>query len=161
MEWTRPLFPAATINRAARVYDSLFEDAIPVPQWDEERWRLYRESVALIDHWRACHAYASAIQTVVQRVQDAHYFLLELDPTLANPVLNVTGFSREKTAEAQKAYAEAEIKVKEKPGTDAVLVSVDSISNLSHAYPNYYADTRVFLDLLGQALSGRQRRIRV
>lgn len=366
MEWTRPLFPAATINRAARTYDSLFEDAVPVSRWDADRWRLYRASVTLIDHWRACHAYplnsmqinlrrmaqkfdrsaliaqrtkrlvsigtklsrnptmkltqmqdiagcravlssvdavksldrfmrkesrmdhqfatlddyignpkptgyrgihlvyrfhsnaepaaqhnglkieiqirsqfqhawattvetvgtflrqalkasigssewlrffalmssaialrekqvvvpntpsltreliaeldelafslnvenrlrgyASAIQTVVQRVQDAHYFLLELDPTLANPVLNVTGFSREKTADAQKAYAEAEIKVKENPGTDAVLVSVDSISNLSHAYPNYYADTRVFLDLLSQTLSGRQRRIRV
>jgi hypothetical protein len=105
--------------------------------------------------------YASAIQTVEQRVKDAHYFLLELDPTLANPILNVTGFSRDKTDEAQKAYAEAEVRVKEKPGTDAVLVSVDSISRLSQAYPNYCADTRVFLDLLDQALTGRQRRIRV
>jgi ppGpp synthetase/RelA/SpoT-type nucleotidyltranferase len=105
--------------------------------------------------------YATAIQTMEKQVQNAHYFLLELDPTPMLPVLSVTGFLREKTEEAHKAYAEAEIRVKERPGTDAVLVSVDSITNLSHAYPNYYADTRVFLDLLAQALSGQQRQIRV
>jgi hypothetical protein len=92
---------------------------------------------------------------------DAHYFLLELDPNAITPLLNVTGFARDKTDEAQKAYAEAELRVKEKPGTDAVLVSVDSISNLSRAYPNYYADTSVFLNLLDQALTGKQYRIHV
>jgi hypothetical protein len=102
-------------------------------------------------------SYANAIQTLQHRVQDAHYFLLELDPFTKQ--LNVTGFQREQSDMAQKAYGEAERRVREKPGTDAVLVSVDSITNLSRAYPNYYADTSVFLSLLGQALSGRQRRI--
>jgi hypothetical protein len=105
--------------------------------------------------------YANAIQTIEKRVHDAHYFLLELDPNAITPLLNVTGFARDKTDEAQKAYAEAELRVKEKPGTDAVLVSVDSISNLSRAYPNYYADTSVFLNLLDQALTGKQYRIHV
>jgi hypothetical protein len=95
--------------------------------------------------------YANAIQTVQTKVKDAHYFLLELDPK--NAKLVIIGFSRDKVSDAQKAYAEAENKVKSNPGTDAVLVSVDSISRLSQAYPNYYADTTVFLDLLRQTLS--------
>jgi hypothetical protein len=87
-------------------------------------------------------------------VKDAHYFLLELKPGgVDNAELNVTGFSRDKADEAQKAYAAAEMKIRSNPGTDAVLVSVDSISSLSRAYPNYYADTTVFLDLLRQTLS--------
>jgi len=52
-----------------------------------------------------------------------------------------------------------QIEVKAHPGTDAVLVSVDSIAALQRAYPNYFADTRVFVALLKQALSGHQRRI--
>jgi hypothetical protein len=42
---------------------------------------------------------------------------------------------------------------------DAVLVSVDSLAALPRAYPNYFADTRVFMELLSQALSGHKRRI--
>jgi hypothetical protein len=87
--------------------------------------------------------YARAVQIVQTRVKTAHYCLLELDPMTSRLV--ITGFPREKTEEAQKAYVEAEKRVKQNPGKDAVLVSVDSISNLSRAYPNYYADTSVFL----------------
>ena len=100
------------------------------------------------------------IQLTIQRLyecegismQNAHYFLLVLDP--AKKELAVTGFEREKLEDAQKAYAEAERRVKEKLATDAVLVSVDSISSLSRAYPNYYADTSMFLTLLNEALNG-------
>jgi len=94
--------------------------------------------------------YANAIQTVETKVKHAHYFLLELDPNKTE--LAVTGFGRDKAEDAQLAYAEAEKKVKNNPGTDAVLVSVDSIANLSRAYPNYYADTRVFLNLMRHTL---------
>ena len=64
-------------------------------------------------------------------------------------------------AEAEKQYAEAETHVKAHPGTDAVLVAVDSIAALRRAYPNYFADTKVFVGLLKQALSGHQKRIKL
>ena len=98
--------------------------------------------------------YANAIQTLESRVQDAHYFLLQLDPTPSNPQLKVTGFSRSEGPDAQAAYEIAEMRVKENPGTDAVLVSVDSISSLSRAYPNYYADTSMFVKVLNEILAG-------
>jgi hypothetical protein len=97
--------------------------------------------------------YANAIQTLESRVQDAHYFLLQLDPNPTNPQLKVTGFSRSAGPDAQAAYEIAEMRVKENPGTDAVLVSVDSISSLSRAYPNYYADTSMFVFILNKVLT--------
>jgi len=76
-------------------------------------------------------------------------------------MLTITGFAASEAAEANERYADAEKEVKENPGRDAVLVSVDSINALSRAYPNYFADTRLFSELMNQALSGRSRGIRV
>jgi hypothetical protein len=38
-----------------------------------------------------------------------------------------------------------------------VLVSVESINALQRAYPNYFADTGVFVQLMTQALEGRSK----
>ena len=50
--------------------------------------------------------------------------------------------------------------MRERTRADAVLVSVESVNNLGRAYPNYFADTRVFLQLMQQALSGHSRGIK-
>jgi ppGpp synthetase/RelA/SpoT-type nucleotidyltranferase len=89
----------------------------------------------------------------------AHFYLLELDP-VANE-LTVTGFRAQELSEAADKYAEAEKRVAEKPGTDAVLVSVDSLNALERAYPNYFADTGVFLQLMEQALTDSTKRINI
>lgn len=60
---------------------------------------------------------------------------------------------------AQSAYAEAERRCKEQPGTDAVLVSVDSLAALRRAYPNYFADTTAFVNLLKSFLASRQKAV--
>jgi hypothetical protein len=101
--------------------------------------------------------YAETLRQVEEDAEQAHYYLLKLDPGASQ--LTVTGFRREEFEQAQQAYSEAERQVKEQPGTDAVLVSVDSLAALRRAYPNYFADTRVFVQLLDQALSGRPKRI--
>ena len=102
-------------------------------------------------------AFGNALQSYQQATELAHYYLLKLD-TSTNQLV-ITGFKREELDVAQAAYSEAEELAKGKPGRDAVLVSVDSLANLERAYPNYFADTRVFVELLRQALSGHQRRI--
>ncbi len=63
--------------------------------------------------------------------------------------------------EAEEKYQEAEQVVRDHPGKDAVLVSVDSLVTLERAYPNYFADTRIFAQLLAQELSGNVRGIQV
>jgi len=102
-------------------------------------------------------AYSDALQKLEQETRDAKFYLLKLDPTSSQLV--ITGFRADEFDRAQKAYSEVEQPLEGKMGTDAVLVSVDSLAALQRAYPNYFADTRVFVELLRQALSGHQRRI--
>lgn len=81
---------------------------------------------------------------------DARYFLLELDPDAQK--ITVSGYRAGEILRATDRYAEAEKRIAQQSGGDAVLVSVDSINSLRRAYPNYFLDTRVFIDLLKGAL---------
>jgi hypothetical protein len=116
-----------------------------------------QESATDLNVLHLLRGYAETLRKVQEAPEEAHYYLLRLDPGASQ--LTVTGFKHDEFEKAQQAYSEAEQKVKEQPGTDAVLVSVDSLAVLQRAYPNYFADTRVFVRLLEQALSGRPRRI--
>jgi hypothetical protein len=80
----------------------------------------------------------------------AAYFLLSLDNIKER--LSVTGYKHAELDKAAKAYAREEEHIRAQKGTDAVLVSVDSIRNLQRAYPNYFADTRMFARILREAI---------
>lgn len=101
-------------------------------------------------------AYGEALKKIETETNDASLYLLQLDPSKSPPQLAIKGFRWTEIQEAQKQYAEVERLIKQNPGTDAVLVSVDSLASLPRAYPNYFADTKIFLELLEQAL-GDQR----
>jgi ppGpp synthetase/RelA/SpoT-type nucleotidyltranferase len=138
------------------------ENAPPVPGTSTKR----SELVAELDEYaqelnveNRLRVYGEALRKIQEGAQDAHYYLLRLNPTLSQPQLTITGFQLGQIAEAENQYAEAEKQVKDQPGTDAVLVAVDSVAALQRAYPNYFADTRAFVELLKQALSGRKRPI--
>lgn len=103
--------------------------------------------------------YGDALGKIIEGAKHAQYYLMRLDPIA--PRLLITGFKLHELAQAEAEYAHAEKYAKDHPGTDAVLVAVESVAALQRAYPNYFADTRVFVELMKQALSGSQRRIRV
>lgn len=84
------------------------------------------------------------------KAKDADYFLLSLDNVAER--LSVTGYKRRELRQASQAYARKEKEIRDKRGKDAVLVSVDSIRNLQRAYPNYFADTVIFVQALQEAL---------
>ena len=75
-----------------------------------------------------------------------HYFLLELD-TIQEKLV-VTSFSKRKEEEAIERYNEVEERIYDKPEYDVVLVGADSVNDLKKAYPNYFLDTKEFLELL-------------
>jgi ppGpp synthetase/RelA/SpoT-type nucleotidyltranferase len=79
----------------------------------------------------------------------AHLFLLEM----TGENLRVTGFRASQQKEAQDSYSEREASITRDENSDAVLVSVDSLSSLRKAYPNYFLDASVFADVLEAALS--------
>lgn len=78
------------------------------------------------------------------------YYLLRLE-TVENKI-TVEGFVSDKLDDAISAYTDAEKNASS--SLDVVLVSADSIAALQKAYPNYFADTRIFLGLLEDALAG-------
>jgi len=83
--------------------------------------------------------------------KDKHYFLLKLIPSQQQ--MTVSSFSRRQLDQATAAYLEVEKELKTQQGTDAVLVSADSLANLRRAYPNYFLDTQVFLNELSRAIA--------
>jgi hypothetical protein len=95
--------------------------------------------------------YGTALQTLEQpSAKDAHYYLLKLDP--AEHLVTVTGFKFGELEQAQNEYLEVERSLKARSGSDAVLVSVESLDSLRRAYPNYFLDTGVFIDAVNRAL---------
>jgi hypothetical protein len=106
-----------------------------------------------LDIIRRLETFRQALREVEEPViVNARYFLLELDPNAQS--ITVTGFRSDELFRATNRYTEAENKVTESGG-DAVLVSVNSLSALRRAYPNYFLDAKVFLDLLEAALRDR------
>lgn len=86
-------------------------------------------------------------------MKDSQYFLLSLDAVAES--LSITGYNRSEFTKASEDYANLEQKIRETTGRDAVLVSVDSIHTLQRAYPNYFADTSMFLDILDESVKGK------
>lgn len=93
------------------------------------------------------NAYTVTIQHLNE--QDAHYFIVVLDAQSQS--VNISGFPKNEFSNASAAYLDKEESIR---GTskNAVLVSADSVALLERAYPNYFLDTRKFVELLTAAI---------
>ncbi len=78
-------------------------------------------------------------------VKNAHYYLLELDPS--EGTVRIKAYSQTQLATASSDYITLEKRIAN-GNRDAVLVSADSIEALKLAFPNYYLDTDLFLEQL-------------
>jgi len=93
--------------------------------------------------------WAQALKTLPrQNIQSYKWLLLVLD--VAKNTVKVTGYIDRKAASDAVNQIEQSKKADQPP--DAVLVWVKSIKELRLAYPNYYADTTEFLEVLDTAL---------
>jgi ppGpp synthetase/RelA/SpoT-type nucleotidyltranferase len=77
------------------------------------------------------------------------YYLLVLDPH--SKELEVWGYRENEHQIANEAYSNMEYEIR-RTGKNAVLVSVDSVAELKKAYPNYFLDTALFLELVDWAI---------
>jgi hypothetical protein len=129
------------------------EDSATVPGTPEDTEMLRSElqySAEKLDVISRLRAYGEAIQIIDQTKEDADYYLLELD-TVAMRV-NVAGYRHSELAKASSDYLNVEKSISAGSGNDAVLVSADSMSALTRAYPNYFLDTHRFLEAVASAL---------
>jgi ppGpp synthetase/RelA/SpoT-type nucleotidyltranferase len=109
-----------------------------------------REAAKKLKVTQRLRGWANAIRSLPRKhIKGFEWLLLTLD-TSQNTIA-VTGYQNRKEA----ASAVGEIERAKRPDLDAVLVWVKSIKELRSAYPNYYADTKEFLDALNMAL-GKQ-----
>lgn len=124
-----------------------------VPNTPADRARLRREIKALatrLDVVGRLQGYNGALRLVEHpELRNSDYYLLELYPE--EPSITVTGFQQSDLSEAAVMYADAE-RAAAARGGDAVLVSVGSLEVLRRAYPNYFADTAVFVNLVNAAI---------
>lgn len=86
-------------------------------------------------------------------MKNAAVYLLYLDTTEGAERIKITGFPTAKDAKASETYLSTEKAIKDEPHLNAVLVSARSVQALNSAFPNYFADTRVFLKAVDGALS--------
>jgi hypothetical protein len=84
--------------------------------------------------------------------QDSVAFLLEIDPVAWQ--VSFGGFSKNQLEQASELYLkrEKELAVKPIPGAQVVLASANSLRALRSAFPNYYLDTRVFIEAMSDAI---------
>ena len=101
-------------------------------------------------------AYGRAVHEVEANVGAARYYLLDLSPSEGR--VTVTGFGVGEQETAMTRYLEIE-KGLTGPGSEAVLVSVESLEKLRAAYPNYFVDSDRFLETLHHVLGLPSERI--
>lgn len=125
-----------------------------VPGTPEHKPELYDEVRNYAERLRVSDVlsgYGMAVFQLIGPEHGAEAFLLRLDPVAKT--IDVTSFSQDQLAEAEQQYAEVEKSLDREKGMQAVLVSAESVDALKRAYPNYFLDTRAFLDALGRALA--------
>lgn len=127
------------------------EGCVPVWGAPENARQLRREIaryVEKLDVERHLHAYGATLKTLDASDQDAHYYLLVLNPE--DKLVYVTGYKSDELETATHDYLVAEQGGQGK--ADAVLVSAESLVALKRAYPNYFLDTKVFLSAVRKAV---------
>ena len=91
-------------------------------------------------------AFRIAFNAITQDPHRGSYFLIVLDPKLKE--VNITTYAKSRLDDASRDYAMTEKEIEDGAASQAVLVAAASIDQLRRAYPNYFLDTRDFLNLL-------------
>lgn len=87
----------------------------------------------------------------VKQSRRADLFLLELD--ILNERLIITTYTKAQEEKAINDYAKAEKANAGKNYYDVVLVGIDDARDLQKTYPNYFADTKEFIEILKQIIN--------
>jgi hypothetical protein len=132
-------------------YISMHENCPPVPYTPTdfvglhdhiERYAVDLDVLAHLESYRATLQF--------EGVPGADYYLLELDAEKGETT--VIGYKDDQLKRAERDYLSVEKANSGNRERDVVLVSVSSLESLKRAYPNYFADTHIFIETLNAAL---------
>lgn len=116
-----------------------------VPRMSKNIHDIYDHLRDLEQQHRFCdtlEAYKATAEAFTARTKD-RYYLVELD--LETLQTSLKGFRPDEAAEAAEQYIQTEQGSLIDKKVQAVLVSIDDVSQLKRAYPNYFLDTTEFV----------------
>lgn len=145
-DWKR-FFKLMSSEIAAREKRPLVPDT---PTDHNELVEELRRLVEKLDVQNTINGWGTGVKVISEREKSAHTYLLILDSK--KRVITHIGFTKQQMPEAQRRYLAAETDNADKPWIQAVLVSVDSVSALRRAYPNYYLDSVAFSQAISRAI---------
>ena len=130
-----------------------------VPDTPEDVRQARVELIDLINTYKPVQrleSYRDALNYIEHAKTGDHYYIMHLQPR--DNRLTIESFPKAKSTKASDRYLEIEEGLKRSSDEEAVLVSVDSITSLRKAYPNYFFDTQAFVHEVQRAvrLSARQ-----
>jgi ppGpp synthetase/RelA/SpoT-type nucleotidyltranferase len=130
------------------------EDCPVVPNTPSDEWELIEELHQLFNELQVEMVLAGITATVdmVKIEPNAAAYLLVLDANKKH--LEIKSYKANEMVNAFQENLLVEEQYADNPAVQAVLVSVDSITNLQSAYPNYYLDTGEFLEAVRLAIYG-------
>jgi len=108
---------------------------------NSERPEKFIDYVSTVFNWRACHSLPLNVFQKTLRVRAS-----KVDPNA------IVAQRLKRFASVMASDLLEKLELSEDTDLDPVLVYVPSINDLRTAYPNYYADTREFLEALRTAL---------
>ena len=93
---------------------------------------------------------AAAYHHQKRQVRNAYHYLIELDSDVHE--MRIYSFPKNESELASSKLAELEFEYRKNPNKDVLLASTQSLKDLQKIYPNYRADTSIFLTELEKAL---------
>jgi len=105
------------------------------------------ELTDLIKHYspvEKLESYRTALNYIENSRSEDHFFILHLK--LKESRLVISSFKKSQSKLANERYLEVEQRIKPESEEETVLVSVDFIASLKKAYPNYFLDTKAFVE---------------
>jgi hypothetical protein len=134
------------------------EKCAPVPNTPTDKNELLKELRSLVEQEKiieSLRAWSSAVavtQNPTRKKEDAFY-LLKLDVVAGQ--LEIVSFRKQELQKAENACRIAEKSAGS--NIDVVLVSVADLDDLPKAYPNYYADTSLFIRAIEDEIGSKGR----
>lgn len=146
-DWLR-FFELMSSAHALREGMPLVPNTPDDPERLKHELRSYAKKLKAIELLEAYGSTLEYVEKTMPGVKGGHFFLLELD--INEQELSVWDF--ENAVQANEEYEAVERAIEDLPGKDAVLVTVESITALQSAYPNYFLDTTAFVESIKEAI---------
>lgn len=129
---------------------ALYEGYKPVPGYETlgeiETYKKVLGEAERLDVIDQLQAFAVATHSITNNNQGGSYHIIVLRPQ--EKTVAIESFGKKRLPQANTRYSDYESKIEDGDDIQVVLVATESIDLLRQAYPNYFLDTREFINVI-------------